>query len=296
MPIVFTSSQAAPTLGSWSGLYFGEETLSGSAISHAIVSYAGEPGDDLDACVTIRVALPGRLAIDHTLFEGCRTAAVSNNSAGFRFQSFTANTFKDCDSGLYLDSNTIGSVQAAQTYTNTPRNRVTEGPVTRSVDWAGQPVPWVFDGALEIEDVEDSNHPILTLEAGNTLQFASGAAVSVGYYAGGGLVANGTAAEPVTFESSQPGATPGSWAGIGLWENTAATSRLNYAIIRHAGQPVSIYRGGLTCGSAHSLVMPIENTTFELNARVDVSLCDCPLVTEAGNTYSSGGFDRDDCD
>jgi hypothetical protein len=290
-PIVFTSSQPDAAAGSWGGLFFQDETLSGTVLSHVEIRNGGELGlDGPDACLTIWVKLAGRVSVDHTKFSSCRTAGVKAIWADFAFQSFTGNTFEDCESGMTLDANTFGSVQGAQTYLgSTTRNRVTGGSIDRSVTWPAQPVPYELEGTLEIQGLMEQNNPVLTLEPGTVVRAPSDAGIEIGYFEAGGLVAVGTEQKPIVFESSQPGATPGSWAGIVFWEHMMSLSKLDHVVIRHAGQPTSIHEGGVTCIYAKALVMPITNSLFEQNMQTDISLCQCPGVTESGNTFKSGG-------
>jgi len=84
-----------------------------------------------------------------------------------------------------------------------------------------------------------------------TLTVAPCAVVLVGHgqnawiQGGAGLIATGTAAQPIRFGSDNPQPQPGDWNHLWLSENLRSTSRLSYVVIEHAGMNRDSFDGGL---------------------------------------------------
>lgn len=85
-----------------------------------------------------------------------------------------------------------------------------------------------------------TNHPVLTIEPGVTVTFASGAYLSIGMAqnttAPGGLQATGTAAAPIVLTSSAASPGAGAWGGVYFNPTADATSTLSNAVVMYAGQ------------------------------------------------------------
>jgi len=85
-----------------------------------------------------------------------------------------------------------------------------------------------------------TNHPVLTIEPGVTIEFASGAYLSIGMAqtsaAPGGLQAVGTTSSPIVFTSDASSPAPGSWGGIYFNPDADPKSALSYASVMYAGQ------------------------------------------------------------
>lgn len=84
------------------------------------------------------------------------------------------------------------------------------------------------------------NHPVLTIEPGVTVTFASGASLSIGMgqtaAAPGGLQAVGTAASPIVLTSDAANPSAGAWGGVYFNPTADATSTLSDAVVKYAGQ------------------------------------------------------------
>ena len=87
-PILFTANSDAPEPGDWSGLVFGSGST-GSALTHAIVEYAGHPGAQRGG-VTIHAGAPvfAHVLIHHSAFAG---VAMHGGAATFSGSTITAN-------------------------------------------------------------------------------------------------------------------------------------------------------------------------------------------------------------
>lgn len=112
--------------------------------------------------------------------------------------------------------------------------------ITESGSWKDPGVPYFMRSGLKI--VPSASNPTLTLEAGVTLKWTTGAslsnrgAIEVGYAATGNeratLLVAGTATKPVTMEGVTD--QPGAWAGIEI-HLAGSDSRLSHALLRHSG-------------------------------------------------------------
>jgi hypothetical protein len=84
------------------------------------------------------------------------------------------------------------------------------------------------------------NRPVLTIEPGVTVTFASGASLSIGMgqtaAAPGGLQAVGTAASPIVLTSDAANPSAGAWGGVYFNPTADATSTLSDAVVKYAGQ------------------------------------------------------------
>jgi hypothetical protein len=85
-----------------------------------------------------------------------------------------------------------------------------------------------------------TNHPVLTIEPGVTVTFASNAYLSIGMSqltpAPGGLIATGTAASPIILTSGAASPRAGAWGGVYFNPTANATSTLSNAVVMYAGQ------------------------------------------------------------
>jgi len=83
-------------------------------------------------------------------------------------------------------------------------------------------------------DVHGTGTPVLTIEAGARIESFMGAGLTVGnFLQPGGLVAQGTAASPIVFTSTN--ATPGSWPGVVFDDDTTAGSLLDHVVVEYGG-------------------------------------------------------------
>ena len=90
-----------------------------------------------------------------------------------------------------------------------------------------QPLP----RALPVLVGDATNHPVLTIEPGVTVTFASDAYLSVGMgqtaAAPGGLQAVGSAASPIVLTSDAASPNAGAWGGVYFNPTADATSTLS---------------------------------------------------------------------
>ncbi len=288
-PVVFESSEPEPTSGGWNGLVFGPKVLSGAALRHTVVRHGGQ--DSLSAhkgCVTLTTSNPGRVSITDSTFELCDQASIAATANGVTFGENARNTFKDGD-GMWLHPTAVGSVSGGQTYDDGAINAINDGVVPASATWHAQSAPWVVNNRVE---VKGDDNPVLTLEAGITLQFTGGGWLRIGDGAAGSLVAAGTAEVPVILESNEIEPTPGGWNGIVFAGGTLSGASLSNTIVRHGGQDsLSAHKGCVTLTTDNPGRVSITDSTFEHCAQAGVAAHGngVSFGTHSGNTYRSCG-------
>jgi len=213
-PIVMRSRESQPVPGSWIGLVFGDGTLSGSALRYVTLENAGEDwSSGTRGCLTLDDVRSGRVRVEDSRFVSCAQAGVASTDEAGTFAAFNRNVLEDCEYGLWLDANVVGSVGGAQIYAGTDYNILEGGEVTETATWAAQPVPWKVRDSIKVQG-EDG--PMLTVEAGTVLQFKANESFEAGLSDMGGIQLLGTAEAPVILESQEPFATSGSWIGLRL--------------------------------------------------------------------------------
>jgi parallel beta-helix repeat protein len=112
---------------------------------------------------------------------------------------------------------------------------------------------------------------ILTIEPGATILFAQGARLDIGNgsgVSGATLIANGTAAKPITFTSAAATKTPGDWDYIGFYDAASSASSMQYCIIEYGGGYSENYGAVYITGSSVS----IENCTIRYSENHGISL------------------------
>jgi hypothetical protein len=127
--------------------------------------------------------------------------------------------------------------------------------------------PWSAPMPVLVGDA--TNHPVLTIEAGVTVQFASGAYLYVGQAqsgaASGGLQGTGTASSPIVLTSASANPTPGSWGGVYFGPSADSTSTLSYATVQYGGQQFApLLNTPIDLGSIYvdaGTASPLSNST-----------------------------------
>ena len=118
----------------------------------------------------------------------------------------------------------------------------------------------------------------LTLEAGATMEFVSGASMQIGDFHHGGLVLAGEPANPVILRSAEPSPSPGDWQGL-LFTPQTLPSHLDHCVIQHAGG--APYQGAVVVQDDD---VTMTNCTIEDSASYGIYQ-DGATATLSGNTY-----------
>jgi hypothetical protein len=291
-PIILESvTAAAGQAGDWLGVYLRSETLSGTEFGFVTLRHAGEDNFGVLGCLTIDGTSTNRVSIHDSVFSDCGLSAVGVTENGFEFNSFANNTIADSTVGFRLQPSAIGQIGDDTVFTAVTENIITGSNVETTATWAGLPVPWRVVGSLEVGG--DAN-PVLTLSAGVVLRFATGQWIQVGSNPGR-LLAAGSIADPVVFESSQAGASPGSWLGVVFRSNTLNNSSLDHVIVRHGGEENFGLNAGVTLDNTATAVS-ITNSTFEQNLNADIFVgCISTIGGNTGNVTPTGVIVQPGC-
>jgi hypothetical protein len=116
-----------------------------------------------------------------------------------------------------------------------------DGVVVTSGTWRSQGVPFevaqVNEGGGIWVTPTDGTTAVLTIEAGTTIRFSAGSQLIVGYGGSlGGLIAVGTALNPVTFTSASHNPQPGDWQQINFADGAVDSQcRLEHCVIEYGG-------------------------------------------------------------
>lgn len=135
--------------------------------------------------------------------------------------------------------------------------------------------------------VEGKESPVLTIEAGAVVRFESGASISVGQDAPGGLAITGTADKPVILTADSAGPQPGFWKGVRFYENALRGNvSIESARIEYAGGR----EGALLLDAVGQLLeVTVKNTELKSNQFAAVQLKGHSRLTErSGNITISG--------
>ena len=264
-PIVFTSSAATKTAGSWGSVALSSHTKKTSRIAHARIEYA-QTGISLDGVpngVSLRSSSIRNTSRQGIFIGRSGSAAVLSGwsvsrSGSYALNAPRASAFRLRGSTLRGRVNAPGAVRAVWGPGNTltdfgawavcvPPNlveavaasvpkdgvlRVKGGTLSQSASWPARTY-----AILGVITVQGNTAPMMTLAAGTTLRFGSDAGISVGQTAPGGLVAVGTAAAPILFTADAASPSAGAWRGLAFYGKTLATSRVEFSTLEYG------YRG-----------------------------------------------------
>ncbi len=186
------------------------------------------------------------------------------------------------------------------------------GNITASATWDLAGSPYILTGNVT---VSGSALPVITIDAGVTVLFNTGAALIIGHgssasYAGG-LVVNGNSEYPVVFSSNQAVPAPGDWSYVRtLACCLAGQLSFNYAIFEYGGSSTAlfevngssptlnncIFRNSAGMGINHSAITSsasIQNCAFQNNASYPLRWNpDKVDQIGEGNTFSGNGSER----
>ena len=285
-PVVFESKAPQGAPGSWYGVVFGPATAAGSALDAAVVRHGGDTGHNVRGCVTMFAQTEGRVRITDSRFEGCGQSGIAAIGLGFTFASITGNTFVDSPAGLWLNAQSVGSVDGVQSYIDVPINRIEGAAVQLDATWVAQGVPYEVDRSIEVGSPAE---PTLTLGAGLELRFGADEWLGVGKGHGGALIVAGSAAAPVVLGGAHDVPQPGDWYGIFLDRDTLSGTRIEHLHLSDAGDTGHNVRGGVTLRETATRV-EIAGSRFTNNGQADVFV-DCgSSPTLDANEYMSGGL------
>ncbi len=258
--ITLTSQEAQPTSGFWRGLAFGAGTASGSKITYAHITAAGQ---NRDGALVGDLELPANvLTVDRVTIDKVGDGASGILALGARSNiAITNSTFVDVPEGRYpisVYAASFGGIGAGNTYPSGSAIEIMGGTVDASMNWTNPGLPVAITEELVIEG---AGNPVLTVGSGMNLRFASNAAVQVGRSAPGKITIAGTSLARVTLTSLSSTPTSGSWAGLQLWSSGKAS--ISYADFRYGGTNNGDSRGNVTVeSSAANVQLAVDHSSF----------------------------------
>lgn len=226
-PITFTSAKRKEP-GYWGGIRL-NDNAGGSVIDHAVLEYGG---------TTDRAALVANgpdIKLNHIKFVGIAGRAVKSEQG---LSEFSGNDLRDSGvNGIAMEVNTE-SLGAFKPDNQFPDKSVIafDGDVHKSLTVGPAGAPYrLVEQQVTIESPDQGDTPVMTINAGVTIQNAEGARWVVGYNRPGTLVMKGTEQAPVVFTSALSEPEKGSWRGI-LLETPAKPLVMDHARIEYAGE------------------------------------------------------------
>jgi hypothetical protein len=222
-PVRFRSATEPPS--NWGGITLERAVLSNSNLTYMDVRHAGSAtvaALDVQAPVLVdNVTLsdnPGLMKIGAAGLKA-ESRNLTITKSGGRPLSVQASSAVGLPQGGVFTGNTIDQIEIASTRFD------------RSGTIHDLGVPYYIAGDAQI--VAGMAATTLTIAPGTDFVMGPDSAFSVAWSGSAALLANGTAAAPITFTGSNPVA--GSWAGVSVEATALSTTVLNYVEITHAG-------------------------------------------------------------
>lgn len=249
-PIIFTSSQAVASAGSWSSIQFENASSPNSILENAFIGYAGGgvagPGWAILTAssptlrnVTIMdsggrgvfvTGASSRPVLDQVVIRGAGLTPLDVQSGGFHL----AHSIIAENVATYAASLPAGTVWTEEgTHTIDKPIELRSGTVASDATWWNVGTPYVSPDVISIANPGGAK---LTIEPGVEIRFKQQGRLEVGgLLAPGTLMARGTATAPVVFTSNQASKSAGDWRRIEFQATATGTSVLENAIVEYAG-------------------------------------------------------------
>ncbi len=147
---------------------------------------------------------------------------------------------------IFIGPNEAGTIPTGGRFTGNSVDHVrvqgllsdSERVIRDSQTWPNLGIPYAI---YDTVSVHGPNAPMLTLAPGTELGFKRFAGLYVGVGGPGGLIAVGTAEEPIVFTSDQDAKLRGSWNGIVFGESVLGASKFDLAVVEAAGNVNAFY-------------------------------------------------------
>lgn len=230
--ITFTSNQVTPAAGDWEYLYFNGAD-GGTILDYCDISYGGSVANG-----SVYVVNSGNnVTISNCSVDNSGTFGIYINPNSNALISNCSVT--NCGNyAIRTGGDRVKSIIGNMTITgNTPNAIRVDAQAITTGTWLNHNVPYVMWA-----DMDQVNSNTLTLEPGLQLNFNTGARLRV--Y--GRLIADGDAANHITFTSNQTIPSPGDWERI-FFNAADAGTILDYCDISYGGSTyanVDVYNSG----------------------------------------------------
>jgi len=229
--ITFTSlSDTVP--GFWDNIGFHSNTISTARMSYCKAEFGGKTASDHG---TIQVS-GCNIKFDHNTVRRSGDYGVRVESNGY-FADFSNNTITT--SGEYpvgIEADKVRTLGTGNVLTgNTKDGILVDGEnVATTGTWLNHGVPYVIADDVNIADA--TANPVITIAAGTTVKMTPHTEFYVGYSNPGGLIADGTPIEMITFTSSVNPPSAGDWDRISFHGNSISSQcKLKNCKVEYAG-------------------------------------------------------------
>ena len=234
-PITFTTNETDPAPGQWNGINL-NGTTSSSVLDYCVIEYGGADTNNTN----IRLA-SSSVPIQNSAIRSSDGYGIYVTGSGV-MPTLTNNVF-EANGGypLRLEFLNFPIALSGNTYLNNGIQAIEliggNTIVDRTLFY--DTLPYAVTSSLGVNDTYTSEiPPTLTIEPGVILKFAAGTGIVVGnidpYSDAGGLVAQGTATQPIIFTADSAAPLPGFWNGVDLDFPTEA-SELEHCVIEYGG-------------------------------------------------------------
>lgn len=294
-PVTFSSGAAAPAPGDYTGIAFLTKAV-GSSIKHLIIQDCGESPSlsaGIDGCIVAQAAAEPILMQDVTVRRSKTSGVVFAEKSEWATGSKNVSVMNAADYAITLMPWVAHTLPPGGTYTGNGRDMILlwgNGDVPKSASWINPGVPYVVETVVDIDALATGQPaPILTLAPGSTFRMAANERWRIGYFYGGGLIADGTATLPITFTADTPTPTAAFWTGLEFAANSAG-SNLDYILVEYGGG----FFGYVPGDEGNILVRPavgpsLTNSTLRHSAECGVVIA--RYVGEGGgNVYTTAGL------
>lgn len=247
--ITFTSNQATPAKGDWNRIYF--NAAESSSLTYCDFNYAGSANATIDVNASL-----SNVSISNCLIDNSFGYGIYNR--GNSLTAISNTTIQNCNSfPIYTTANQVPYITGSMVFatTNTFNDIWVIGQtISASASWSDWGIPYILgNGDLRVNDGLS-----LTLEAGTDFKIDGNRQFQI--Y--GALIADGDAANHITFTSNSAAPVAGSWENIML-NGADAGSILDYCDFNYGGS--------------------VNGTVYTTNSLSNISISNCSI--ENSGTY-----------
>lgn len=229
--ITFTSNVASPGRGDWEGIGIYDLTTNTTSFKYCVIEYAGSRSGG----GAVYSQHDGLKFANNVVRQSQYAGVYCADNAGFT--GFSNNTITQCGTyPLALECEAVRTIGAGNAFTGNNYDAIyVKGGngIKTSGDWVNPGVPYVIANDINIGD--NSSNPVIVIAPGTTLKMMSDVEFYVGYFAPGGLIADGTTGQ-ITFTSNINPPSPGDWRSLSFYDKAInSQSKLINCKIEYAG-------------------------------------------------------------
>lgn len=247
-PIIFTPEIA--NQGRWGGIIFSSGNDLSSSLKYCKLERGGMSGlYRIDAAVRVENTA---VKINYCTFSEAKDYSIFMHENAY-FISFEHNTIETSEgNGISIGGNYVPTIGLTNTI-KAKYELIVSSRVTKNLTWPKYAFPYTF---LTYGGVGSDGGCVLTLTPGTVIKVTNGDFSVGSVYSKGGLIAKGTAAEPIIFTSIGNSEQTKNWTHLRLSENTLQGTVIDHCIVENGGLVPD--QGGIYIASS---VPTISNTT-----------------------------------